>query len=518
MAKFYMPLVKAKGRVEDADGVLTELGMKVAHQYAAQWKSGNRAVALERQHPELVGLFYDIRNDEDLAAEHAIPMEKSERFARSSFVVGLNHDTKRLEKAAVFIGPRGGKWQDAKHTIPWSERKERKHRAKPKQEKTGTRKWVDHFKPAPEGKDDYQTVFDFRLSESGADQPIYKKERAAKHVPIIEGFLTTKDGKEIKPPPPGVKKTAIVLMGGPASGKTSTIKHLLGTDDFAGAGFVNVNPDDVKEELPEWKKGLDMGDGTSAKDIAWVLHEESSDVAGEVFNVAQEKGLNIILDGTGKNARKHGERIKRLKEQGYHVQLVMPDVDIQDARKRSIARAEAKGRFVPLEDVLIPAHMAIPGNFEKLARESDEFFLFDTRGEAKDPPRMVWSGGAGKEDIMHDADFVAQFKERGKRLHSQHAKYTSDAAKQKRETRAKLKSKKFVIQGGRTVPREDIKKSESTMRPALTMEQMLANMQKMAGKVHESGKGKFPESAKGEGIIWGDWEDPSYATKRIQYK
>ena len=31
--------------------------------------------------------------------------------------------TQYLEKAGPFIGPRGGKWADAKHTIPWGEEK-----------------------------------------------------------------------------------------------------------------------------------------------------------------------------------------------------------------------------------------------------------------------------------------------------------------------------------------------------------------------------------------------------------
>ena len=62
--------------VEDADGMLSKRGMHVAHQYAREWlRGGSRDLSLERQFPELGGLFYDIRTDIDLARMHATPNE-----------------------------------------------------------------------------------------------------------------------------------------------------------------------------------------------------------------------------------------------------------------------------------------------------------------------------------------------------------------------------------------------------------------------------------------------------------
>jgi len=60
-----------KSALEDEEGLLTPLGMKVAHKYASAWVSGSRDLSVERKYPELAGLFYDIRNDEALAQEHA---------------------------------------------------------------------------------------------------------------------------------------------------------------------------------------------------------------------------------------------------------------------------------------------------------------------------------------------------------------------------------------------------------------------------------------------------------------
>jgi hypothetical protein len=59
-------------KVEDADGILTKLGMEVAHKYASKWvRAGARDLDIERQFPDLAGLFYDIRSDADLARMHA---------------------------------------------------------------------------------------------------------------------------------------------------------------------------------------------------------------------------------------------------------------------------------------------------------------------------------------------------------------------------------------------------------------------------------------------------------------
>jgi hypothetical protein len=71
--RYVMDFQKARP-VESEEGLLTPLGMKIAHQYAVAWVNENkRDLALEREYPSLIGLFYDIRVDSELAREHAIP-------------------------------------------------------------------------------------------------------------------------------------------------------------------------------------------------------------------------------------------------------------------------------------------------------------------------------------------------------------------------------------------------------------------------------------------------------------
>jgi len=71
--KYVMPLKKAQEKpTEDSEGLLTSYGMDIAHRYAQAWaERGTRDLAIEREYPELAGLFWDIRVDPALARAHA---------------------------------------------------------------------------------------------------------------------------------------------------------------------------------------------------------------------------------------------------------------------------------------------------------------------------------------------------------------------------------------------------------------------------------------------------------------
>lgn len=373
---------------------------------------------------------------------------------------------------AIFYGPKGGKWADSAHTIPYKEGKGRRKGAKdepkgrrqsgvqeiPKGRQKGQEepskgrskaapdtagqeksKSEDNGKRrpgsavAPKGRDKAQPDdkgkpkgtedapkgvtprewvkgADYGLQETdkqhkGADGE-YTPVRKKLHEQIYAKFLD-----HVPTVPENQKPTAIVTMGGPAAGKTTLVKHVQSNfNDFAV-----VNPDDVKEHLPEYQKGINLGekDGktVSARDAAFLVHNESSDVAQDIQKLAMEQRKNIILDGTGKNVEKYRKKIADLKAAGYHVQVIMPHVDMNEAISRVEQRAEKTGRYVP-EEIVRHAHTRIPSNFEAIARTADEFALF----KSGRPPKAVWAGGAGKGDVVHDANYVRDFLRLGKRL------------------------------------------------------------------------------------------------------
>lgn len=387
-----------------------------------------------------------------------IPAEEAEVY-----VVPLSHvleANKSLEKAGPFIGPRGGKWADPKHTIPWKEAKVRKP-AEPKMEETPTRFWVDHAPGMPKRTVDEHRIRVEKDPKTSDKIGVYKKSRKAVHDGIINDFLKGK-----KAPPADTQKVAVVMMGGPASGKTTLVKTVLG-EKFSD--FVNVNPDDVKEQLPEYNKGLNLGSKEgkpiSAKDTALMVHDESSDVAGEVHRRAVKQGLNLVIDGTGKDAPKHIARINKLKEQGYHVMLLMPTIPTDMAVGRSRDRAARSGRYVPdgppppgSPDIIRPAHSAVTKNFEKVARSADEFSLWDSDQPMGKPPIRKWSGGTGVGDTIIDQRFVDEFKKRGKggEVEKSMSKAEPKPKKGKKKPHYTMDELAQVIESGKP-PKEEVK-------------------------------------------------------------
>jgi hypothetical protein len=236
----------------------------------------------------------------------------------------------------------------------------------------------------------------------------YPPERKKLHEEIISHFL---DGKG--KPPAGKKPVALLTVGGPAAGKSTLLKHLgENLDDY-----VMIAADDVKEKLPEFQRALNLGnrkvtqpDGSvtsvpvTASHSGWMAHDESTDISDELEKRVIASGKSAIFDGTGKNVPKMLAKIAALKKAGYHVRVVMPHVPMGEAIKRLHSRSEDTGRTLPV-DAAIDMHRKIPGNFEAIARAADDFSLF----KSGNPPKPIWTGGAGQEDKIHDHEEMSKF-------------------------------------------------------------------------------------------------------------
>lgn len=353
---------------------------------------------------------------------------------------------------------------------------------------TGKRKWIDHLEGMP--KDTQKHWMDPATGD-------YKPERKKLHDQIVGKFLAGKQA-----PPPG-QKVAVVMMGGTASGKSTLAKNFLG-DKFDQ--FVNVNPDDVKDHLPEYQKGV----AASAKDAAFSSHEESADVSERVLKEGVANGLNVLVDGTGKNAEKHIKRVQDLQAKGYQVHLLMPDVDTEEAIRRSNARAEKRGRYVPTgepppghPDIVRPMYQVIPKNFETVARNADGFTLYDTR---QGFPRPVWSGGKGQQDQVHDPQFVAWFKQQHGQAPQPQQQVPAATAMQQGGQPAMAKS-----ETGKPAPQPQAQPvpqsgSQAPSAPGFLQSFMAEGMANTTKAKPEDWKeeweGKPAEHAPGEGAVW----------------
>ena len=188
---------------------------------------------------------------------------------------------------------------------------------------------------------------------------------------------------------------AIMMMGGPASGKSTALKVLDTT------GYTAIDSDAIKGELPEYQKAVRAG----AKNAAAMAHEESAHLADEALRKTVARGCNVILDGTGKNAEKYSRIMSMFHAHGYTVRLVYVHVDPALALPRAIKRADKSGRYVP-EYVIEAAYASIPYNFGQLANRADSWTMFDTSAF---PARFVANKEANGAPEIYRPDLLEDF-------------------------------------------------------------------------------------------------------------
>lgn len=316
--------------------------------------------------------------------------------------IGLNLVEHTLEKAkgALFIGPRGGLWADPQHTIPYKSTMVRTpvrpaNESKPKQVKP--RKWKNGVPPGiPE-----PSWSSIRAGERGGTEELhwdaqkldFKPERKKLHNKIVQSFLD-KGAKHKKAS--GVAPTAIISMGGPASGKSTLLKDQFGDLD----GYVRVDSDAIKEQLPEYQKAVEE----SYKSAAAIVHTESTMIAGDLLAKAAKSKKNLIFDTTGADFGRFEKQLKKLQAAGYRIAVVMPYVDHAVAVKRAQERGEETGRWIPAEAIR-DVYDKVPKSFVQALPYAHEAHLYDnTSGE----PKPIYEK-SGDKHAIHNHELALLF-------------------------------------------------------------------------------------------------------------
>ena len=228
----------------------------------------------------------------------------------------------------------------------------------------------------------------------------YNSGRAALHQKIVNKIVA-----ECGKPEKGQKPVAILMGGGSASGK-STMRSKVIEKDLAESGIKagTIDSDEIKNEIPEFaslKK-------THPEDAARLVHEESSDIGSHALDSVIDQGRHFIYDGTMKNKKKYSDLVDRLKKAGYEVHAYVADVPLEEAIKRSDARAERSGRKVP-HDIIESSHTGVPGTIEHIKDRLDSHRVYDNT----DKLHLI-SSDAG----VHDEEKYGKFLDKGKIKHN----------------------------------------------------------------------------------------------------
>jgi predicted ABC-type ATPase len=161
-------------------------------------------------------------------------------------------------------------------------------------------------------------------------------------------------------------KNAIIMVGGPGSGKTSGVKIVLDMTKKNLDDYVIVSPDDVLEDFFN-------SDRTK--------YPEAIKINNQLYEKALKNNNNIIFDRTGTNFEDYyANVISRIKDSGYNVVLCIVYNNYTNAKNRIEERTAKTGRAVDkvyarssYRDLTfnIPKYIAL--NCQKV----DEIFCFD---------------------------------------------------------------------------------------------------------------------------------------------
>jgi hypothetical protein len=226
--------------------------------------------------------------------------------------------------------------------------------------------------------------------------------------------------------------TVYVKGGGAASGKSTPSPEIsVPAADPSKGEFeaVLVNPDEIKESLPEYDRlvGTESSRLSAAEDDAlpgghkndtWkeaanFVHEESAMIAQLITGAAIASGKNVVVDGVCNNGlAKQLRKLDSYREAGADkVVGVFYSASIDNALARAKSRAMKVGREVKT-DTLISNHRGVSKNFPEYIKSGrfDALSVFDTNSQdAKGRPRAIkmFDSIGGKSSIIEPALYQA---------------------------------------------------------------------------------------------------------------
>lgn len=218
-------------------------------------------------------------------------------------------------------------------------------------------------------------------------------ERNALHVRVVQEHL-----RGVKPA--SGQPTMTFLGGGSAAGKSTYVKN---AKDFPSKKTaVHVDSDNIKGKLPEYNQMVKAG----LRSAAGYAHEESSALAKRVISVAQNRGYNVVLDGTGDNSpASMSKKIAQARSHGMRVNAVYVTVPTKVALERANKRGEKTGRVID-ENVIRNIHKSVSKTALAVADQFDDFKLYDTQGKT---PILIASCKRGEKITVHNQELFNDF-------------------------------------------------------------------------------------------------------------
>jgi signal recognition particle subunit SEC65 len=162
------------------------------------------------------------------------------------------------------------------------------------------------------------------------------------------------------------------------AGKTHTIKKLHERGQFPLNSFVTVDPDEMRRELPEFSMYIER----TPEKAGELTRKEVGMMAEIVTNFALEKGMNVLVDGSLKDAVWYENYFRCLREKypKLKIGIIHVTAPTDAILERVNERAKTTGRVVPME-VLQRSIREVPIAVERLRHSVDYFLEIDNPPE-----------------------------------------------------------------------------------------------------------------------------------------
>lgn len=179
------------------------------------------------------------------------------------------------------------------------------------------------------------------------------------------------------PPPCGARPWLVHTCGAMGAGKSHVMRWLAATGAFPLHAFVRVDPDKIKEELPELAPFVVANRATAGTR----LHKESLLIADVLTQSALAEGRNVLVDGSMRNTQWYGQEWARLRVAAprHRLSVLLVEASPRTILGRAAVRAVETGREVP-PDVLNDSIVRAPATFELLRPLADFAAVVDNDG------------------------------------------------------------------------------------------------------------------------------------------
>mmetsp|Transcript_27440 Transcript_27440/g.35969 ORF Transcript_27440/g.35969 Transcript_27440/m.35969 type:complete len:450 (-) Transcript_27440:219-1568(-) len=218
----------------------------------------------------------------------------------------------------------------------------------------------------------------------------YRAKRQHLQNSIVDYFMTEINREGVRYCRGPMAQPWIIFTAGVMGvGKSHTIKYLDQQGYFPYSCFVKVDPDEIRQLLPELA-GYAEHDMASA---GTKTHKEAGFIVEILTLAALRDGRNVLVDGSLRDSEWHTLYFKKLKEEypEYKIGIIHITAPEEQIFQRAAKRAETTGRVVP-ENLLKETLEQVPASVDILSQLPEVNYTIRISNNDNEEPAVCTPG------------------------------------------------------------------------------------------------------------------------------